>query len=227
MHNLDNCTRQGGGLDLESLLVPDVEPQFPHPENGLMKSAVAQGYKECSRSSIKCLLLWQALFQVEGTGDQKPGATVGGWIWSHGGGKGGGLSQTSVSRGGGQSRHGGHCGPPRPAEPQCPVPGAAEGAGALRTAHLPAPPAPGGHHRCGPLSLRVSICLLVPQSFTYLSWFSPCARSDIMVHEPALWAKPFSCFIYILISFHFSLPLPLGILQYLVHFFIFSILSDD
>ncbi|XP_033709789.1 long-chain fatty acid transport protein 1 isoform X3 [Tursiops truncatus] len=27
------------------------------------------------------------------------------------------------------------------------VPGAAEGAGTLRTAHLPAPPAPGGHHR--------------------------------------------------------------------------------
>ncbi|XP_032483830.1 long-chain fatty acid transport protein 1 isoform X4 [Phocoena sinus] len=38
------------------------------PENGLMKSAVAQGRRECSRSSIKCLLLWRALFQVEGTG---------------------------------------------------------------------------------------------------------------------------------------------------------------
>lgn len=120
------------------------------------------------------------------------------------------LSKTSVSRSGGQSRHGGHCGPPRPVEPRCAVPRAAEGAGTLCPAHLPTPPAPGGHHRYGLPPLCPSICLLVQQPFAYLSWFR--ALLLFYLHH------------YLL---PFLDPSPLGILQCLVHCFHCPHFSED
>lgn len=57
------------------------------------------------------------------------------------------FSTEPLSRSRRQSRHGSHCRPPWPAEPQCTVPGAAEGASTLCPAHLPASSASDGHHR--------------------------------------------------------------------------------
>ena len=92
MHSLDNRTQQGGGLDLELFLMPDAERQSPHLGSGLMKSAAAQG------CSVKCPLLQRALSQVHRAGDQRPGATTGEGIWSHGGAR-GGVSAKSLSLG--------------------------------------------------------------------------------------------------------------------------------
>ena len=88
--DLKQCTawttaQQGGGLDLELFLMPDVVLQFPRPGKGLMRSAVAQGCRESSRSSIKGSLLQRALSQVDRAEGQRPGAATAGWIWSHGG----------------------------------------------------------------------------------------------------------------------------------------------
>lgn len=151
----------------------DNQPQFLYPENGIMKATVSGLWRV--QQALNKMVTALANVISDG-GDWRSEARsfclrVYPVLWWDK--RWGVLSQTSVPRSGGQSRHGGHRGPPRPAEPQCAVPRAAEGARTLCPAHLPPPPAPSGHHRCGLPPLCPSICLSVQQLSAYLSQFRP------------------------------------------------------